>query len=190
LTMRKMLAADEEIANRVVEMAKRRGATVFQTVNDILEQALRADGMGLALEEVVDERGRIEKAREVGFTFTVERLLYQVVDVAYEHAKNQLSSMWLDMGRWYGKYFSNKSEDGLKAFREAMELLTFGTSEFRLEEDRDGVVSVACVGERFTPSFTDLFSLFLEGALEAFGYRRVAGEVSKGIIRLSFERSR
>jgi len=187
--MRKMLAAEEEIANRVVEMARRRGVTVFQTVNDILEQALRADGMGLALEEVIDRRGMLERAREVGFTFTIERLLYEVVDTAYKRARKQLSQMWLEMGGWYGKYFANKREDGLEAFVEAMELLTFGTSEFSLEEDL-GVVSVTSVGESFTPGFTDVLSLFIEGALEALGYRQAAKEVSKGIIRLRFEKSR
>jgi len=189
LARRKMLAAEEEIANRVVEMARRRGVTVFQTVNDILEQALRADGMGLALEEVIDRRGMLERAREVGFTFTIERLLYEVVDTAYKLARKQLSQMWLEMGGWYGKYFANKREDGLEAFGEAMELLTFGTSEFSLEENR-GVVSVTSVGESFTPGFTDVLSLFIEGALEALGYRQAAKEVSKGIIRLRFEKSR
>jgi len=189
LAMRKMLAAEEDIANRVVEMAKRRGVTVFQTVNDILEQALRADGMGLVLKEVIDRRWMLERAREVGFTFAVERLLYEVVDTAYGHARQQLSQMWLEMGGWYGKYFAGKRDDGLGAFGEAMELLTLGTSEFSIEEARGGV-SVTCVGESFTPGFTEVFSLFIEGALEALGYARAAKEVSRGIIRLKFEKSR
>lgn len=190
MARRKMLAAEEEIANRVVEMARRRGATVFQTVNDILVQALRADGMGLVLKDVIDRRGMLERARELGFTFTIERLLYEVVETAYSHARKQLCQTWLDMGRWYGKYFANRREDGLEGFREAMELLTLGSSEFSLEEDRGGVVFVSCVGEGFTLGFTDVLSLFIEGALEALGYGRVAKEVSKGIIRLRFERSR
>ena len=185
---RKMLAAEEDVANRVVEMAKRRGATVFQTVNDILEQALRVDGLGLSLKEVVDRRGMLEKAREVGLTFTVERLLYDAMDIAFEHAKNQLSDMWLEAGRWYGKFFASRSKDGVAAFKEAMELFTFGKSEFSVEEEKSNV-SVACVGERFTPGFTEMLSLFIEGVFEAFGYGQVEKEVSKGIIHLRFERS-
>ena len=186
---RKMLAAQEDIANKIVEIANRKDMTVYQTVNDILEQALRADGMGLVLKEVIDRRWMLERAREVGFTFAVERLLYEVVDTAYGHARNQLSQMWLEMGGWYGKYFANKRDDGLVAFGEAMELLTLGTSEFSIEEARAGV-SVTCVGEGFTPGFTEVFSLFIEGALEALGYARAAKEVSRGIIRLKFEKSR
>lgn len=188
MTKRKMLAAEEDIANRVVEMAKRKGSTVFQTVNDILEQALRADGMGLTLDEILERRGMLERAREVGLTFTPERLLYEVVDVAYGRSRKRLSQMWLEAGRWYGKFFAGRSEDGVGAFEEAMGLLTFGSSEFALEEER-GAIAVACVGERFSPGFTEVFSLFIEGAFEAFGYRRVAREVSKGIIHLRFEGS-
>ena len=185
-----MLAAEEDIANKIAEMAKERGGTIFQTVSDILEEALRVNAMGLALKDVIDRRGMLEKAREIGLTFTVERLLYEVVDTAYDHAKKQLSEQWLEEGRWYGNYFANKHDDGIEAFKEAMELLTFGTSDFAVEKEKNDSVSISCVGERFTQGFTELFSLFIEGVFEALGYKQVSREVSKGIIRLSFEKSR
>jgi len=190
LARRKMLAAEEDIANGIVEMAKRRGATIYQTVNNILEQALRADGMGLVLKDIIDRRGLLERAREMGFTFTVERLLYDVSDMAYEHTKNRLSEIWQETGRWYGKFFASRDEDVLTALEEAMELLTFGASEFAIDEGRGGGISISCVGERFTPGFTDLFSLFIEGIFEALGYRTTAKEVSKGIIRLRIDKPR
>ena len=185
-----MLAAREQIANRVAELARRRGTTVFQTVNDILEQAVRVEEMGLSLEEVVDKREALEKARRLGFAFTIERLLYEVVDLANYRAKDDVSEIWMDAGRWYGKYFVSRSKDGIGEFREAMELLSFGTYEFELRENRDGGISIACVGERFTPAYSGLFSLFIEGVLEAFGYRAVERDVSKSIIRLRFEKRR
>lgn len=185
-----MLAADEEIANRVVEMAKRMESTVYQTVNDILEQALRVDEMGLFLGDVVDEREALEKAKRMGFTFTIESLLYDVVDVAYSRNKARLSEMWLEAGQWYGKYFSSKSEDGIAAFEEAMGLLTIGNPVFTVERGKGDGVSVSCVGERFTPGFTSVYSLFMEGVFEAFGMEMVEKENSDGIIRLRFEKPR
>jgi hypothetical protein len=189
-TRRKMLAADEDIANKIVEMAKQRESTVYQTVNDILEQAIRVNQMGLILDNVVKDREMLEKAKKMGFTFTVEELLYDVVDVAYSHDKTQLSEMWLETGRWYGKYFSGRSEDGIEAFKEAMNLLTLGTSVFTLEKGKGDGVSVSCVGERFTPGFTEVYSLFMEGVFDAFGLKLVEKENSKGIIRLRFEKPR
>ena len=189
-TRRKMLAADEDIANRVVEMAKRMESTVYQTVNDILEQALRVDDMGLFLGDVVDERETLEKAKRMGFTFTIESLLYDVVDVAYSRNKTRLSEMWLEAGQWYGKYFSSKSEDGIAAFEEAMGLLTLGNPVFTVERGKGDGVSVSCVGERFTPGLTSVYSLFMEGVFEAFGMKLVEKENSDGIIRLRFEKPR
>lgn len=189
-TRRKMLAADEDIANKIVEMAKRREWTVYQTVNEILEQALRADGMGLFLADVVDERETIEKAKKMGFTFAVENLLYDVVDMAYTKDKKRLSEMWLEVGRWYGKFFSSRADDGVDAFSEAMGLLTLGNSVFTIEKGRGNSVSVSCVGERFTPGFTEVYSLFMEGVFEALGMELVNKENSDGIIRLRFQKPR
>jgi hypothetical protein len=185
-----MLAADEDIANKVAEMAKQRDSTVFQTVNDILEQALRADGMGLNLSEIIDNRGMLEDAQKTGFAFIIERLLYDSIDLAHQHAEVQISDMWFDMGRWYGNYFNNKSRDAIDAFQRSMQLLTLGTSEFSIEKTRNGKLSVSCVGEKFTSGFTEVFSLFIEGVFQTLGYNLFLKENSKGIIRLAFEKQK
>ena len=185
-----MLAADEELANKVAELASRRGLTVRQTVNDILEQALRVEEAGISLKEVVEERWMLEKAQEIGFTFVPEHLLYQVVDVAYGQGGKQLSDTWRGVGRWYGKYFSTKTDKPLDAFNEAMSLLTFGASDFSLEKQKDDRLAVTCVNERFTEGFTEVFSLFIEGILEVLGYEVSDREVSKGIIKLKLSKRR
>ena len=185
-----MLAADESIANKIVEMAKRRELTVYQTVNDVLEQAVRADEMGLSLMEVVDEREMLEKARKMGLTFFIEGLLYDMVDLTYSNTHKQLSELCLETGRWYGKYFAGKADDGMKAFDEAMKLLTLGNSVYNIENRRDGSVLVSCVGERFTPGYTEALGLFIEGVLGSFGMRLREKENSDGIIRLRFEKPR
>jgi len=190
LSQRKMLAADEELANKVAELASRRGLTVRQTVNDILEQALSVEEAGISLKEVVEERWMLEKAQEIGFTFVPERLLYQVVDAAYGQGGKQFSDTWRGVGSWYGKYFSAKTDKPLDAFKEAMGLLTFGASGFSLEKQKDDRLAVTCVSERFTEGFTEVFSLFIEGVLEVLGYEVSDREVSKGIIKLKLSKRR
>lgn len=185
-----MLAAEEHIANRVAELAKQRGTTVFQTVNEMLEQTVRIEEMGIPLKKVVDEREVLEKAKKLGLTFSIERLMYELIDLANLRAKDKTSEIWLETGRWYGKYFSSRSKDGIKEFREAMELLSFGNSEFELKENRGGEISVTCVGERFSLVYSGLLSKFMEGVFEAFGYTPIDREISKGVIRLKFEKPR
>jgi hypothetical protein len=190
LSKRKMLAAEEGVANKVAELAARRGTTVYQTVNDILEQALRVEEAGISLKEVVEERWMLEKAQEIGFTFVAEHLLYQVVDVAYSEGEKKLTEMWRDTGHWYGKYFQGKTEKPLDAFKEAMELLTFGASEFSFEKQKDDCLALTCVSEHFTEGFTEIFSLFIECVLDVLSYDVSEREVSKGIIRLRLSKRR
>jgi hypothetical protein len=183
---RKMLAADEELANRIVEMAKRRGATVFQTVNFILEEALRAEEMGVSLREVVDKRWMLERARRLGLVFAPERLLYEMVDLAYTRVKRRVSKIWFEVGKWYGEYFSDK-EAPLKVLEEAMELLTFGSSYYSLKDEGDRI-SLSIVGDRFTEGYTEALSLFIEGVFKALGYEATSKEVSRGAIHYRFGR--
>ncbi len=184
---RKMLAAQEDIANLIAELAKRKDMTVYQTVNDILEQALRVEGMGLSLREVVDERWMLERAREIGFTFTIEQLLYRIVDKSYEEDKEKSTEIWREMGHWYGKYFKAKHENPLEAFREAMELFCVGDAEYSLEHNsRD--ITLSFIGEKLTPGYTELFSVLLEELMKVLGYKLKDKELRKGMVKLQLAR--
>jgi len=182
-----MLAAREDIANRVVELAKRKDMTVYQTVNDILEQALRVEEHGISLRQVVDERWMLEKAQETGFTFTIEQLFYRTVDDAFSSDPERFAGIWREMGHWYGKYFQAKHDDPLDGFREALELFTVGGCEYSLEI-RDRNLVFCFIGERLSPGYVELFSVFVEELLAVFGYELRGREVGRGIIRLELSR--
>jgi len=182
-----MLAAQEDIANLIAELAKGKDMTVYQTVNDILEQALRVEVMGLTLRQVVDERWMLERAREIGFTFTVEQLLYRVVDEAYGMDPERYAGIWREMGHWYGKYFQAKHENPMEAFREAMELFCLGNADYSLEQNGRGL-TLSFIGEKLTPGYTELFSLMVEEALQVLGYRLKDKELRRGMVKLSLSR--
>jgi hypothetical protein len=182
-----MLAAQEDIANRIVELAQRKGMTVYQTVNDILEQALRVEELGMSLRQVVDERWMLERAQETGFTFTIEQLLYRIVDEAYESDKEKYIEIWREMGHWYGKYYQAKHETPLEAFEEALQLFTLGTSEYNMEaNNRD--LTFSFIGEKLTPGYIELFSIFIEELLAVLGYKLKTKEINRGIIKLEMTR--
>jgi len=181
-----MLAADEDIANKIVEIAKRRGSTVYGTVNEILQQALHADEMGLNLNYVIENREKMEKAKRMGFTFTIEKLLYEVVGLAHDKAGKELGKIWLETGKWYGRYFADKGGDSIESFREAMELLSLGNPVTSIEKQNGGRLVVSCVGELYTNGFTEMHGLFIRGVLETFGWEHVKTENGKGMIRLTF----
>lgn len=185
---RKMLAAREDLANRIVEIADRKNVTLFGMLNDTLELVLKAEEKEISLEEAVNQYGMVKVAREAGFVPVVESLWYDTLDKLFKMDKDWMMKKWHESGQWYGKYYSTKvPQYPLKAFKEDISSLTWNVSEFSVTENKDSSeVVVNCIAPRFLLSQTTLFSAFLEGALEAFGYDVSRRNVSKGILQISF----
>lgn len=188
MSKRKMLAAEEDLANRVALFAEKRGLTVYQTVNDILEQALRAEGEGVNLKEALDRRGDMERARAMGLTFAVEHLYYQVIDAAYSEDKIKIKELWRDMGFWYGKYFKGRSNEPVNELVDALRFLTHG-SQFASEKDKGEALTISCINEKYPRGYTEVFSIFIESAFQVLGYQTAENEVSRGIIKIRLVKS-
>ena len=180
---RKMLAAQETIANRIVELAKRKDMTVYQTVNDILEQALRVEELGMSLSQVVDERWMLERAQETGFTFTIEQLLYRIVEEAYEENSEKSAKVWREMGHWYGKFYQAKHDEPIEAFKEALELFTLGSSEYTLENS-NRELGFSLIGEKLSIGYLEQFSVFAEELFSVLGFEVKNKEIKPGIIKM------
>lgn len=176
--------AREDLINSLSEIAKQRGHSLYETVNEIFELALAAENMGFNLKRVVDERGLSELARKTGFMLGLESLWYEMSDIAYEQKKRSALKSWFDAGVWFAKrYVTSDVLDPLLAFKKDLAFFTWNAPELSIEK-REPAVSVRVLSPRFTEPYTYLFTSFLEGALGAFGYKIASSEVKKGAIRL------
>jgi len=187
VSKRKMLAAEEDLANRVAKLAEKRGLTIYQTVNDMLEQALRAEEQGLTLKEAVDRGDKMDRARDMGLTFTVEHLYYQVVESAFSKDKQIVKDLWRDMGFWYGKYFLSKGNEPFKTLSDALTFLTVG-SQFHIEQGKNSQLVISCINEKYTKGYTEVFAVFIEAAFQVLGYKTVENETDRGIIQIKLEK--
>ena len=184
---RKMLAVQDDLAGKMVEIAGPR-RSLYNFVNEVLRQVVRADDMGRTLKDVVDEYGDLETAKKAGFTLVSERLWRDIVDWAFAKGKRWMTRKWYDTGGWYAKFYSAKApKDPLKAFERNLTTLMWDVSEFNVSKN-DSDIIVRCLCAKFSPAYTELFSAFLEGTLNALGYKCVEKEMSKGIIQLIFRR--
>ncbi len=177
---RKMLAARLDLADKISEISYKKG-TLYEYVNEVLEQAIRADEMGLTLKALVDDKWMIKAARDACFTMFPEKIIYELAETAYNQVgKEKTSAIWYETGQWYGHYYGN-----LKMFEESIKRCFWDVSEFKVFEEK-GNVFLTCLSSKFSASYTELFSKFLEGALNSLGYNLSQGEVLKGIINLRF----
>jgi hypothetical protein len=181
---RKMLAARLDLADKISEIASRRG-TLYDYVNDVLEQAIRAEDLGLTLKDVLDDRWLIKMAKDAGFVLTPEKIVYGLAESAYKQVgKEELANVWFETGQWYGRYY-----DSLAKFESAAKRYFWDISEFKISQE-GGHVELTCLSSKFSAAYTELFSKFLEGVLTSMGYDLKRSEVSKGIISLKFVKSK
>ena len=179
-----MLAVRADLADKIYEIAMRRG-TLFDYVNDLLEQAIRAESTGLTLREILEETWIIKDAKEAGFMIFPQKLVYELIEKANKGSRKDLQSQWYEAGQWYGKYFENP-----KKFEVALKRLLWDISEFKMVKEGEEILLMTCLSSKFSEAYTELLSKFLEGAFSSFGYELEGGEVLKGIINLRFKRAK
>jgi hypothetical protein len=100
---RKMLAARDDLADKVSKVAESKGFTLFAMINSLLDMAIEVDKKGTSLEEAIDSYVTIKTVKEASFALVLESLLYETADTAYSKAKEKTLSIWYDAGGWVAK---------------------------------------------------------------------------------------
>jgi hypothetical protein len=181
---RKTFVVREDLINRLSEIARARGHSLYETVNEIFELAISSHDLGLALKRVVEERHLVETARQSGFALGLESLWYELADLSYDAKKRQALASWFNAGVWFAKrYITSNALDPLNDFSRDLSLFTWNAPEFRIVRTKNEV-AVRIVSPRFSASYTYLFASFIEGAMQAFSYKIVTSDIKQGIIRI------
>lgn len=178
------------MAQKIIETANRKGMTVYNFTNEILQQAIRAESMNRSLPEIVERFRVLEIARDSGVVFVRNDMLLYMVDRLYQQGKEELFQKWYEFGHWYGKYLQIKINDGapLDMLEELLETCACKPSEVRINRDGDKL-SVNTLSPNDSSEYTELVSRFLEGILHSFGYETKSRDVSKGLLTLEFEKA-
>lgn len=184
---RKLLAAREDLAEAVANLAKERHLTLFSLVNESLEQTLRAEGFKRSLRDVVDEYEALNIAKETGYVLVIEETLYALIERYYREDREGIIKAWYDQGAWYGKVLPAHfmGRDQVEALERFMRTILWELSDFTLSKLKNGL-ALRCIGPRLSESYTSLLAAFLEGLMHSLGYKTLGKDVSRGIILLTF----
>ena len=166
-----MLAAREHLVNKVLEIASRKNVKLYGMINDTLELVIRADDMGLSLEEVVDQYGIVKAAKDAGFVPVVESLLYDIVEKVFQRNKRWVTKKWYKSGQWYEKYLLDRfhNQNQVEALGKLLAVTRWDLKEVLVEEE-GGVVKVRCVSPLLPLENTELLVRFVEGVMRVFGF--------------------
>ena len=181
---RKSLFAREDLVNRLLSIAKKQGRSLYGLVNEIFELVIRAEDLGVNLQKAFKERWILKKARKDGFILVPEGLWYEITEIAFQNSKDETLKRWFEAGVWLAKrYIEVETEKPFEAFKRSIKAYSWNVPEITIEED-NGKVSVRIISPRMTESYTALYSVFIQGVLETFGYKISGKSVSTGAIRI------
>ncbi len=179
-----MLAAREDLADKIGEIAEQRGYTVFGMVNDLLEVAIKVDNMGSSLKECVDAYELTKGVRDSGFSLVLESLLYNTAEIAYGSESEKTLKTWFDAGVWISqRYVARGVKDLLAEFEHELKVFGWNIISVAVERNEQGA-SIRLLSPRFSEVYTVLFNQYLEGFLAGCGYDVTFREIGRGNIRL------
>ena len=181
---RKTLFAREDLVNRLLSIAKQQGRSLYGLVNEIFELVIRAEDLGVNQQKAFEERWILKKARKDGFILVPEGLWYEMAEIAYQNSKDEALKRWFEAGVWLAKrYMEVESEEPLEAFKRSLKAYSWNMEEMVIEEENEKI-SIRIISPRMPETYAKLYSTFIEGALNTFGYKIAKKEVSFGNIRL------
>lgn len=181
---RKTLVAREDVINKVSEIAKENGRSLYETVNEILELFSLASSQGISFRNAIEEQGTLKRAKDRGLIFGLENLWFDMAEIAFASSPEEAQQSWKEAGSWLAKgYLTSSTSDPFEEFRRDMEVLTWSVSELNVIKKGDEVF-VDVLGPKLTEAYLWLLLSFLSGALEVLGYKLKEQEISRGHLRM------
>lgn len=178
---RKFLATKENLADRINEMAKESGRTVFSVVNEALEAFIRTNEWGKDLSTIMDDAKILEIAKNSGMVMVPESLHERFMESTPMDAK--IKECWRSSGVVFGKYLDVNGIKDFKKIERILKEVIGGNPDISISDER-----LVCISPRLGGGRTESMAVFLEGIISSMGLKVNSKEVSKGIIVIKFKR--
>jgi hypothetical protein len=182
--VRKTFVARADLLERLLNLAKSKGVTLYTFVNQVLQVVLEVEGRGMDLRRVFEEWKEWVRVRSYGLALVPAALWSEVVEEAYGWAGERLVEVSREAGEWIAKRITSSGEpEPLKELEHIVKLLASNPPELLFEVSTQGV-RVRVANPRLSKAHAEVLAAIIEGALSSLGYEGVVKEVGPGLIRI------
>jgi hypothetical protein len=184
----KLLVIPAELVDGLKEIAVKRRVSLSSYVASILEEALRAEEMGVTLGEALSLYRMMEVQRGAGVLQAPRSGLEALLSEVYQEKGEELGRLWFEAGRWYGEYLRTRlgDEDPI-GFMEEVLRHHWNLDEVSFRGD-DLELSVTLVSFNLSKEGTELLASYVSGAIYSLGYVEDERSILEGLARLHFGR--
>ena len=184
---KKFIAVRSDLLQKIIEIANKKGKTVYGFVNEICEQATKADEMNSTLDEILEFYRLIKTMRQAGAVMMPPEILDHSIKHLYPLKKKALLENWYNSGLWFGKFLETKFDDPLKIFREILTTCLWDITEANIEP-KENNISLRVVAPNLPRENTELLLQFISGVMHTLDYKVIKQEYWKGIILLELRK--
>lgn len=177
---RKFLAAKDNLADKINEIAKERGRTVFSIVNEALGAFIRANEWGKDLTTIIEDAKILEMAKNSGMTLIPESLHERLMESTSFDTK--MKDYWRSSGIVFGKYLEINNINDPRRVERILKEVVGVNPDISISKDR-----LVCISPRLGEKRSEAVAIFLEGVMSSMGLQISSRDVSKGIIVLKFK---
>src|SRR5512138_1504543 len=117
---KKLVSVSEDVIEKAAKVSREEGLLMGKLVETLLEQAIKVNKLRYRSDQMADFFDVLQTNRVLGGLFVPTEVLDFMLEKCSDTA--QLQGLWLDSGRWTGKYMTEKFADPLTAFGRFLEL--------------------------------------------------------------------
>lgn len=182
---KKLVSVSETLLDSAAKISREEGIPMGKLVENLLEQALKVNKLKYRSDEMADFFDVLQTNRVLGGLFIPSDVLDFMLNKCSD--TSQLQNLWLESGRWTGKYMTEKFTDPITAFERFLRLSRWDLNEVEVKS-AGNTVKVQCVSTVMSLENTRMLSKFIEGALAGVGYKMASADCLKGMLIMSFKR--
>jgi len=184
----KLIFLPEKLVERLNNIAIRKGVSLTSFAAEALQQSLRADELGVTLDETVDTYRLQRVQRGSGAVQIPRSRLTSVVRKLIRDDKGELLAAWYEAGRWYGEYLYTLLGEEAVDFLEKDLLVSWNLDEVEVKND-EITVDLRIASFAIPLELTELLISYVKGVMTSLGYEIYKEECLRGLATLNFRKT-
>ncbi|MHA1785973.1 MAG: hypothetical protein ACTSVY_06710 [Candidatus Helarchaeota archaeon] len=184
---RKTVAVDKELAEKLADLARREGKTIYSFINDLISAALESASLKESFVDILKKQKNFNLTKDVGFTLTPLKLENFSLSIVFKDKINaeKLLNQWHDWGSWLGNYIKARFPNKEFEYIDRIAKTIFMSGEtFEFDNSKMNEITIRIYGNVLGEERTRCLATAFEGIFEEFGYRVALEDISRGICRL------
>ena len=193
---RKTIAVDKDLADKLAQLAKEEGKTIFSIINDLIKNELEvAELFNESCSEIIKKYQELMLARDIGLCLMPRSVSNAAYAVAFKDGYDQaILNEYKKWGEWLGTYLKTRfPSKEIEALYGILNVIYWKDANLELDLRPEGdlepkQVIIRIFGSAVKEEFSSCIAVACEQIFKAMGYKLVEQDILKGICKLEFQK--